>query len=120
MTTPRVFWCDVCGRLVDRGCWIYYCHEFDYGTHLGCAIFDAGEASNKPSSNPANLGAEKPMETPIRALGGGGVLSRKDEEEEQALRKQVVDQMKDTELEIAWLQNQYASYIAQLMNWSHC
>ncbi|KAK6933688.1 DC1, partial [Dillenia turbinata] len=30
------FACDVCGLSVPEGCWVYYCSECDYATHLDC------------------------------------------------------------------------------------
>jgi hypothetical protein len=30
------FACDVCAKIVDERCWMYYCQKCDFGTHLDC------------------------------------------------------------------------------------
>ncbi|KAM7512289.1 hypothetical protein LguiB_011164 [Lonicera macranthoides] len=30
------FLCDVCNKIVDERCWVYYCKQCDFGTHLEC------------------------------------------------------------------------------------
>lgn len=45
------FSCDVCKENIHDSCWVYYCQECDFGTHLGCvtsvANHGGGESSDK-------------------------------------------------------------------------
>ncbi|KAJ4970599.1 hypothetical protein NE237_003698 [Protea cynaroides] len=111
----KIFWCDVCNLIVEKGSWIYYCQECDYGTHLSCAVSEIGETSNKPSKHLMQLTGKQTEIQPVpNQTVGQGELSRKDEEHRL---KQVVEQIMDTELEIMTLQNQLIHQTSKLMNW---
>ncbi|CAK9144779.1 unnamed protein product [Ilex paraguariensis] len=46
-----IFACDVCHSSVQESCWVYYCKECDYGTHVDCvADEECPEGESETSS----------------------------------------------------------------------
>lgn len=35
--------CDLCEGSISQGCWLYYCKDCDYGTHLHCSTAEADD-----------------------------------------------------------------------------